>query len=456
MRLKKVLSVLLVVSMLAGFTGCGTKQTTKENTPAKVVELTFWHAMGGVNGQAIQTMVDNFNKSQSKIHVTAQFQGTYDDALTKLKTAMTGKNGPDVVQVYDIGTRFMIDSGWVTPMQDLIDSDKSFDAKTLEPNLLGYYTVNNKLYSMPFNSSTPILYYNKTAFKAAGLDPDTPPKSFSQIEEYAKKLTKKDSSGKVTQYGYSMAIYGWFFEQLLAHQGYDYVNGGNGRTDKPTAVTWNQGQERQGALNILDEWKKLVDSGYAGNFGRKTDDTKNAFTAGRTAMIIESTAALSGLLKGAGTRFEIGTAYLPSISADGDKGGVIIGGASLWAINNGDDARKKATWEFIKYMVSPEQQVYWNSQSGYFPVTTKAYDLQGMTDHLKAAPQFKTAIDQLHNTPLTEATKGGCVGVFAEARATVESEIEKMLQNKETTDQALDNAAAKVNSAIDNYNKNQK
>ncbi|HBM80123.1 MAG TPA: ABC transporter substrate-binding protein, partial [Clostridiaceae bacterium] len=170
----------------------------------------------------------------------------------------------------------------------------------------------------------------------------------------------------------------------------------------------------------------------------------------------ESTAALAGLLKGAGNRFGIGTAYLPSISESKDKGGVIIGGASLWAINNGDESKQKAVWEFIKYMISPEQQVIWNSQSGYFPVTTKAYDLQSMQDHLKQFPQFKTAIDQLHGTALTEATKGGCVGVFQEARATVESEIEKMLQNKETPDQTIENAAKTINSAIENYNSNKK
>ncbi|MDI6617934.1 MAG: ABC transporter substrate-binding protein [Clostridiales bacterium] len=373
-----------------------------------------------------------------------------------MKTAMQGKNGPDIVQVYDIGTRFMVDSGWVVPMQNLIDADKSFNIKTLEPNLLGYYTVDGKLYSMPFNSSTPILYYNKNAFKEAGLDPEKGPVNFKEVEQYAKALTKKDSSGKVTRYGYAMAIYGWFFEQFLAYQGYDYVDNSNGRQGKATVVVWDKGDAKQGALNLLNEWKKLVDSGNAGNFGRKTDDTKNAFIAGRTAMIIESTAALAGLLKGSGNRFGIGTAYLPSISESKDKGSVIIGGASLWAINNGDESKQKAVWEFIKYMISPEQQVIWNSQSGYFPVTTKAYDLQSMQDHLKQFPQFKTAIDQLHGTALTEATKGGCVGVFQEARATVESEIEKMLQNKETPDQAIENAAKTINSAIENYNSNKK
>jgi sn-glycerol 3-phosphate transport system substrate-binding protein len=344
----------------------------------------------------------------------------------------------------------MIDSGWITPVEDLLAADKSFNKADLEPTLVGYYSVDNKLQSMPFNSSTPILYYNKTAFKAAGLDPEKAPKTFAEIAEYSKKLVKKDAAGKVSQYGFSMAIYGWFFEQLIAKQGELYANNTNGRTQKATAVEF----DKNGAgLNLLKEWKKLVDSGDVGNFGRKTDDTKNAFTAGRTAMIFESTAALSGLVKGVGDRFEIGTAYLPTVGAENPNGGVIIGGGSLYAINNGDEARKKATWEFIKFAVSPEQQAIWNKSTGYFPVNKKAYDLDVTKKTLETAPQFKTAIDQLHNTKVNEATRGGLIGVFPEARATIETEIENMLQNKQTPEQAIENAAKKINDAITNYNK---
>lgn len=459
MKFKKLISVILTFVIAAGlFAGCGKKEEVKQpekpvsgTVENKVIEVTMWHSMGGVNGKAIDTMVESFNKTHKDIQVKAIYQGKYDEALTKLKTAMQGKSGPDICQVYDIGTRYMIDSGWTVPMQDLISQDKEFDIKTLEPNLLSYYTVDGKLYSMPFNSSTPILYYNKTAFKEAGLDPNKPPKTFKEIEEYSKKLLKKDGD-KVSRYGFSMAVYGWFFEQLLAKQGALYANNGNGRKDKATAVEW----DKSGAgLNILNAWKKLVDTGDVGNFGRKTDDTKNAFTAGRTAMIFESTAALGGLLKGAGDRFEIGTAFLPSLS-EGDKGGVCIGGGSLWAIDNKDEARKKATWEVVKFFVSPEQQVFWNGQSGYFPVTTKAYDLPAMNEHLTKFPQFKTAIDQLHQTPVTEATSGGLIGVFSEARQTVEKEIELMLQKQQTPEQAIEKAAKSINSAIDNYNKTNK
>jgi sn-glycerol 3-phosphate transport system substrate-binding protein len=241
MNFKKVMSIVLAASLIFGAAGCSKTTSGTETTGSKkTVEITLWHAMGGVNGEAINYMVEEFNKAHTDIKVTAQYQGTYDDAINKLKSSMAGKAGPDIAQIYDIGSRYMIDSGWITPVEDLLSADKSFSKDDIEPTLLGYYSVDNKLQSMPFNSSTPILYYNKTAFKEAGLDPEKAPKNFAEIAEYAKKLVKKDASGKVSQYGFSMAIYGWFFEQLVAKQGALYANNGNGRTAKATAVEWDK------------------------------------------------------------------------------------------------------------------------------------------------------------------------------------------------------------------------
>lgn len=445
---KKIISLVLTTVIAVGFlSGCATNGSNA--TSNKPVQITFWHAMSGKNGQALNKMVNDFNSSHKDIKVTAQFQGKYDEEINKLKSAEKANGAPDIAQVYDIGTRFMIDSKWAVPMQTLIDNDK-YDTSSLEPNLLSYYTIDKKLYSMPFNSSTPIVYYNKNAFKEAGLDPNKPPKTFEELEKDAKALTKKDSSGNVTQYGFSMAIYGWFFEQFLVKQGKDYANNGNGRTSSATAVDFDK---NGGGLNVLNEWKKLVQSGYAGNFGRNEDDTENAFIAGKTAMYIESTADLTSDLSAIGGRFDLGTAALPSF--DGiDNGGVSIGGASLWVLKNKDTAKQKAAFEFIKYMVSPEEQAYWNTQTGYFPVTKKAYDQQIVKDNLKKNPQFKTAIDQLHASPKTAV--GALMAVFPEARQDVESNIEQMLQNKQTPQEAVDNSAKAINESIDNYNKQNK
>ncbi|MBU3175570.1 ABC transporter substrate-binding protein [Clostridium estertheticum] len=452
---KRLVSTMLAVMVSASMlSGCGSEAkqaSSKAVTGAKAehVNITFWHGMGGNLGISLNKLVKDFNDSQKNITVTAQFQGDYDAALNKLKSSQLSNSGPDVMQCYDIGTRYMIDSKAIVPVQDFIDKEK-YDTSTLEPNLLAYYTVDKKLNSMPFNSSTPILYYNKTAFKAAGLDPNTPPKTLTEVETMAKKLLKKDASGKVTQYGYAMPIYAWFFEQFMIKQGKNYANNGNGRTGAATTVEYNK---NGGGLTLLNEWKKLVDSGDVGNFGRKTQDTQNAFMAGNTAMYLDSTASLSSVLNGVNKKFEVGTGFLPKVNST-DKGGVSIGGASLWIMDKKDKAKQQASWEFLKFMVSAKEQSYWNANTGYFPVNKQAYNLKEVKDNLVKYPQFQTAIDQLHAS--TPDSKGALLGVFPEARAATETNIESMLGGKQTPQEALDNAAKTANSAIEKYNKTNK
>lgn len=442
---KRVLSTILAFALGAAvLSGCGGGKGNKPSAD-KPIELVFWHSMGGVGGEAIDKMVKDFNASRSDIQVKAEYQGSYDDAINKLKSSQQSNSGPDVMQLYDIGTRWMIDSGYALKMQKFIDEDK-YDVTKLEKNILAYYTVNDELNSMPFNSSTPILYYNKTAFAEAGLDPKAPPTNFAEVMEYAQKLTKKDGD-KVTVFGYSMAVYGWFFEQLMAKQGLSYVNNGNGRTDKATAVEFDK---NNGGLNIYKAWKELYSTGNAGNFGRKTADTQNAFIAGTTAMMIDSTAVLNSIIKGVDGKFEVGTAYLPSINAT-DKGGVSIGGGSLWIMDKNSDTRAKAAWEFIKYMVSPEVQVYWHKSTGYFPISTESYNIQEMKEHLSALPQFQTAIDQLHDS--SPDFRGALMGIFPEARQIIETQIEGLLDGSLTPEQAVRKSADEINSALEKYNR---
>ena len=410
------------------------------------VKIIFWHSMGGVNGEAINKMVADFNAANAgKIEVEVQFQGDYDEAINKLKSASMGNMGADVVQIYDIGTRFMIDSGWIIPMQELIDAD-NYDISQIEPNIAAYYSVDGQLYSMPFNSSTPIMYINRDAFIEAGLDPDNPPKNFDEIMAACEKLVKKDENGNITQYGFGMGNYGWFFEQWVGKMGLDYVDQGNGRDAPATKVVFD---ENGAALQILSTWDKLIKEGYITYLNRGNDDAKSAFITGNIAMVLESTAALKSLLVNVDDRFEIGTAYFPSINAD-DAGGVSIGGGSLWAINNGDDAKRAASWEFIKFMISPEQQAYWNAQTGYFPITVATHELDAFKANIEKYPQFMTAIDQLHDTK-PEYT-GSLLSVFPEARAKVEEITERVIMGELTPEEAVTQLAAQINEAITIYN----
>ena len=140
---------------------------------AEKTTLTFWHAMGGTNGEVLQQIVDDFNASQDEIEIKAEYQGTNDDTITKLKAAMQSDSGlPDVCQMYDVGTKFMYDSGAVIPVEDKFEST-GYDKSSVMEVISSYYTVDGKQYAMPFNVSTPMLYYNKDVFEAAGLDPET-------------------------------------------------------------------------------------------------------------------------------------------------------------------------------------------------------------------------------------------------------------------------------------------
>lgn len=402
--------------------------------------ITFWHSMGGVNGAALDYLVDKFNTDNAQgIKVEAQYQGEYDDAINKLKSAQIGNMGADLVQIYDIGTRFMIDSGWIIPMQELIDAD-GWDKSQIEPNIAAYYTVGDSLYSMPFNSSTPLLYYNKDMFDKAGIT--QAPESLSGIASVADDLVKKGGAGEPI----SLSIYGWFFEQFACKQGLNYVNNGNGREAAATAVEFDQ---NGAAVNTLTAWKTLYDEGYAPNVGHGGDAGLADFSSGKSAMTLGSTASLKQIMEDVNGKFEVGTAYFPKVS-DSDQGGVSIGGASLWALNNEDEVKRAATWEFVKFLVSPESQAYWNAQTGYFPVTTKAHEEPVFKENLAQYPQFGTAIDQLHDS--TPQSAGALISVFPEARKVVETEIENMLNNGTAPEEAASKMAQQINKAIEEYN----
>ena len=456
---KKAVSLLLVMAMAAGaMTGCGSSQSesgkaeskdstaqedaTVEMADAKDVDgttVTFWHSMGGVNGQAIDTLVEKFNKeNEYGITVDAQYQGEYDDSLNKLKSAQIGDMGADLVQVYEIGTRFMIESGWIVPMQEMVDAD-SYDVSQIEPNLAAYYTIDNKLYSMPFNSSTPIMYYNKDMFEKAGIT--EVPDSLEGIDKVGEQLLNS-GAGEVM----SLGIYGWFFEQFIGKQGLEYANNGNGRDDTATAVAFDS---NGAAKNILEQWQKLNQDGFAPVVGKGGDAGLADFSSGKSAITLGSTASLKQILQDVNGKFEVGTAYFPKVK-ESDEGGVSIGGASLWALDNKDPKKLRATWEFVKFLISSESQAYWNAQTGYFPVTTAAQDEQVFKDNIAQYPQFETAIDQLHDS--SPKYCGALLSVFPEARATVESEIESVLNKKEDVDTAVKNMTDTINKSIEDYN----
>lgn len=427
-----VLCLVMSLSLLAG-------AQAEEKT-----NIVFWYSLAGTNAEAIATMVSNFNASQDKIFVDAQYQGEYDDAINKLKAAGMGQLPCDIVQSYEIGSRFLIDSGWMVPIQNFIDKE-GWDSSVIEPNLLAYYTIDGKINAMPFNCSTPLMYYNKTAFDEAGITEI--PTTVDGILEIADKLTVKNADGSVARYGFMFSNYGWFFEQWTGKMGREYVNNGNGRKSYATSVAFG---ENGAALDIFKMWKKVSENPNTVYIERGgTSNARAAFVAGTTAVFLASTANLAGVLANVGDAFEVGTAYFPYINAE-DKGGVSTGGGCLWMINSGDDAKMNATWEFVKYMVSAEEQAFWNMKTGYFPINMKAHDTDTFKANIEKYPQFQTALDQLHASGPEYV--GSLLSVFPEVRQYVEDITEKVFTGVSTPEQAVDELVKIANDAIELYN----
>ena len=454
---KKVASKLLVALMFLGLTACaGSKEAPNNSTDesktqsseqaentesqgsADKTTIVFWHSMGGNLNDAIDHLVEEYNNSQDKYVVRAQFQGEYDDALTKLRSSASGKDvGADLVQVFDLGTRYMIDSGLIKPIQDFVDQD-NYDTSQLEENLLAYYTVDGKLNSMPFNSSTPLLYYNKDMFDGAGVEV---PKSLEEMKETGKKLM---DSG-VTDMPISMSVYGWWIEQFMSKQGLDIFDEENGRKANPTKSVFD---ENAGVTNVLKEWKELKDLGIAPNVGKQGGDPE--FKAGTSAMTFASTASLAQILSEVGDRFEVGTAYFPGVMAS-DSNGVSIGGASLYALDSGDEEKMQGTWDFIKFLVSVDSQTYWNANTGYFPVNKGVLDTEEFKELIDKSPQFETAINQLHDS--SPEDQGALATVFQESRQIIEKYVEEMLNDKLSPEEASKKMAEEIDAALESYNK---
>ena len=440
-----IIAALATIGILAT-TACGGSTSSSTTTDAGPQTVTFWHSMDGTNGQILDKLVKKFNDTnKDKITVKALYQGKYDDAITKYKSAVQSKSTPTLMQIYDIGSRFMMDSGTITPMQDFIDKD-NYDTSDLQPNVAGYYQVDGKLYSMPFNSSMPVLYYNKDLFKKAGLDPDKAPETLDAVAADAAKLSKKN--GGPAQYGFNAAVYGWYLEQEIAASGKQYCSPDNGRgKDRVTKFTF----DNDSAVTFMKWWNDMLKSGVAGNTGTDTSAATEAFETGNIGITLESTASLAGIMAAAKQKgFEVGVGYYPKVETN--NSGPIIGGASLWISNlNHSDAQQQAAWKFIKFLSTPENQATWHTGTGYFPTSKKALDTDTDTAWRKQYPQFDVAVKQLERTKLTPATQGCSAGVMPQARKAVETAVEKIFQGTDPKT-ALSDQTKALQTDLEDYN----
>lgn len=415
----------------------GDKPDSTDSAEKQVV--TFWHSMGGAGQEALNKIVEEYNTSQEGIQVNAEYQGTYDESLTKFNAVAGSDSAPTVIQTFEIGTKAMINSGQILPIQELIDAD-GYDMSGLEKNITNYYSLHGKFYSMPFNSSTPVMYYNKDAFKAAGLDPEAAPETYEEVEEASKAIVASNPKMK----GFALQAYGWLWEQLLANQGALLLNNDNGRTDTPTEIGWTEEEGK----SILEWVKRMVDDKTFANYGTNGDNMMAGFLAGDVSMFLQSSASSRDVIDNA--PFEVGIAFLPH-PEDKERQGVVIGGASLWMIDGKAEAEQKAAWEFMKYLQTKEVQAEWHVGTGYFAINPAAYDEQIVKDAYAEKPQLQVTVDQLQSTQSSYATQGALMDMLPEGRKIMETALETIYNGGEV-DPAYNSAVEQFNAAIKQAN----
>ncbi len=420
--------------------------TTTEAMSDDAIQVEFWHAMADDLGAVVDELVDRYNASQDAVHVNATFQGSYDDTYNALLAAFETGTEPNIVQNFDLAAQTMFDTGRLVPAHTLMAPG---DAESYLAAPRDYYSDETGMVALAFNSSTPIVYYNAEMFEAAGLDAPAPDWNFSDFQETCDAL---EANG--VEFCVTFGTVGWFFEQILANSGGLYFNNNNGRTARATEVEFNKGQ----GAEVFEFLTGLIANGHAPNLGNTWSDTDSVFFAGQAAMNFDSTSGARGMQDGAD--FEVKTAFIPH-SDSSERNGVVIGGAALWLIDSEDDAKDEAAWDFMKFMTEADQQVTWHTGTGYFPVLASLQDSppSELSTFWNENPNFVTAIEQLATTNTTNAdgsinyaVLGGRAGPFPEIRRIIVEAYDAVLNGGLSAQEALDEAAAKANQALADYN----
>ncbi len=403
-------------------------------------ELQWWHAMGGQLGDRVNEIAATFNKSQAQFKVVAVYKGSYTETLTQAIAAFRAGQQPDIVQVFEVGTATMMAAkGAVYPVWKLMaDTGEKFDPQAFLPPVYGYYsTPDGKLLSMPFNSSTPVFYWNKESFKKAGLDAEAPPKTWPEVAEAAKKLIAAGF-----QCGFSSAWQTWIqLENLSAWHNQPFATKENGFAGLDTELDFN------GALQVrhiqqLAEWQK--DKIFV--YGGREDKPNTKFSSGECPMHLGSTGAAGGFAQ-AKIRFGMGMMpYWPDVQ--GAPQNSIIGGATLWVLSGKPKEHYAGVAKFFTFISSPEVQADWHQATGYVPITIAAYELSKKQGFYQKNPGRDVAVLQLTNKPPTANSKGLRLGNFVQIRDVEDEELEAVWAGNKSPKQALDDAVRRGNQLL--------
>ncbi len=409
-------------------------------------EVQFWHAMGGNLGEAVNALVDGFNKSQTEYKVNPVYKGSYTETLTAAIAAFRAKQAPHIVQVFEVGTaNMMAAKGAVYPVYQLMaDAKEPFDPKAYIGPVYGYYsTPDGKLLSMPFNSSTPVLYWNKELMQKAGLDPNTPPKTWPELGEMAKKAVAAGA-----KCGFTPQWQTWtMIENYGAWHNLPYATKDNGFGGTDIELKFND-PARVKFIQMLADWTKDKTFVYGGREGKSTA----LFTAGDCVFHIASSGSAAGIDKALGGASKYGMGmmpYSPDVIAKPQNS--IIGGATLWVLQGRPAAEYKGVAKFMSYLASTPVQAKWHQETGYVPITTAAAEATEKEGFYKKFPGREVAVQELTLNPPTANSKGLRIGNFVQIRDIVDGELENVWSGKKDAKTALDDAVKAGNDQLKRF-----
>jgi sn-glycerol 3-phosphate transport system substrate-binding protein len=411
------------------------------------VQVEFWHGLSQPEGGMLEKVVADFNASQPKYLVKPTFKGSYPETMVAAIAAFRAGNAPHIVQMFEVGTATMMAAkGAVKPVYELMrEAGVAFDPKVYVPAVRGYYsTSDGRMLSMPFNSSTPITWYNKDAFKKAGLDPGKPPRTWEETREAAKKIRAANAAAC----GFTMAWPTWTqFENFSAIHNVPLATKANGMDGLDAELKINSPLHVK-HLQTLMEMHKEGTFKYGGRDGAGN----SLFTSGECAIIHASSGMRARVVSEA--KFDWGVAMLPYYKGTaGAPKNSIIGGASFWVMTSSTRTAEeyRAVAEFFGYLARPEVDAKWHMDTGYVPITSGGFALASGQGYYIKTPGADLAFRQLTLTEPTANSRGLRLGNMPEIRVIIQEEMEKAFQGQQTAKQALDKAVERGNVVLRNF-----
>jgi sn-glycerol 3-phosphate transport system substrate-binding protein len=404
-------------------------------------DIVWWHAHTGFLGERVNDIVKKFNASQTEYEVKAIHKGSYAETLTAGIAAYRSKTHPQIIQVFEVGTQTMLSSGAIYPVYQLMkDQGIKINWADFLSIVKSYYSYQGNLYSMPFNSSTAILYYNKTIFKKAGLKADKAPATYEEIEKIARAVVTSGAS----KIAFTVSWPSWtLMENMHAWHDQPFADKDNGFAGLATQLKIN-GPFAERLMDLLSRWQAQGLFTYSGRGSKGDQPVVN----GEAAIGIASTALVGRLTQTA--KFEWGTGFLPRLSGY-PQGNSIIGGASLWVMKGHTPEQYKGVARFLEFLGKTEQQSWWHAQTGYLPISNSALKALQATDHFKKNPNMWTAFAQITKGKTTPNSQGVRLGNLAAIRDDIEAEMENILAGKKTSKQGLGDAVKKGNEVLKEF-----